>query len=210
MSLATRLAAVHRRLDALQHPFYQRWSEGTLTSGELADYAGQYRHAVVALADASQAAAEAAPPELREGLQAHADEERAHVMVWEGFTNAVGGSVTANADGETRECAQAWAGTAQRPFVLTLAALHAIESTQPEIAKTKRSGLVERYGVEPGAGTAYFDLHATRDVEHAAEAWSLLERFAGPDDEDAIVAETERVLSGYLTLLDGVSHAETA
>ena len=32
----------HRRL--LAHPFYRRWEAGTLRPGELASYAGQYRH----------------------------------------------------------------------------------------------------------------------------------------------------------------------
>ena len=36
-----------RRL--LAHPFYRRWEAGTLERGELASYAGQYRHFEAAL-----------------------------------------------------------------------------------------------------------------------------------------------------------------
>ena len=53
MDFWTSLEQIARRHDVLRHPFYQRWSAGELTTGELADYAGQYRHAVVALAEAS-------------------------------------------------------------------------------------------------------------------------------------------------------------
>src|SRR5256885_16781366 len=71
------LDAVAERFDVLRHPFYLRWSEGTLTRDELALYAGQYAHAVRALADAAgtvadspdraaHAAAEAAPSQLRD------------------------------------------------------------------------------------------------------------------------------------------------
>ena len=31
-------------LRLLEHPFYRRWEAGELLPGELADYAGQYRH----------------------------------------------------------------------------------------------------------------------------------------------------------------------
>lgn len=205
MDLFTELHAVHERLDPLQHSFYVRWAAGELTREDLAAYAGQYRHAVEALADASDRAAAAAPAQLREGLRRHAVEERAHVALWDGFTRTIGGPADASAAPQTRACAEAWAGGADRPLVLTLAALHAIESSQPRVAATKRIGLVEHYGVAPAsAGTAYFDLHEHLDVEHAQAARELLGDLAGDEDAESIVAETERVLAGYLTLLDGV------
>ena len=46
MDLWTRLEQARTRWNVLEHPFYQRWSRGELTRGELAAYAGQYRHAV--------------------------------------------------------------------------------------------------------------------------------------------------------------------
>src|SRR5918995_6836566 len=50
VDLWSRLADVHSRWNVLDHPFYVRWSRGELTATDLALYAGQYRHAVVALA----------------------------------------------------------------------------------------------------------------------------------------------------------------
>jgi hypothetical protein len=56
MDLFERIAAARERWNVLKHPFYTRWERGELTRPELAFYAGEYRHAVVALADAAAAA----------------------------------------------------------------------------------------------------------------------------------------------------------
>ena len=61
MDLIARLDSERDACNVLEHPFYQRWSAGELTTGELALYAGEYRHAVSALARASALAAEKAP-----------------------------------------------------------------------------------------------------------------------------------------------------
>ena len=60
-----------------------------------------------------------------------------------------------------------------------LVRLYAIESGQPQISRTKREGLLDRYGFADGAGTAYFRVHETRDVEHAAEARELIDEVGG-------------------------------
>ncbi len=63
MTFFDRLEATRERWNVLEHPFYQRWSAGERTREELAVYAGQYRHAVPALAEAAASAARAAEPE---------------------------------------------------------------------------------------------------------------------------------------------------
>ena len=202
-----RLEGVRARWNVLEHSFYQRWSEGTLSRDELARYAGEYRHAVVALADAAAGAARVADPELRAPLEAHAAEEASHVPLWDGFARAVGGDPATVPAPETRECAQAWAGDGERPLLPSLVALYAIESGQPAISETKLAGLREHYGIDGPEATAYFDLHAERDVEHAAEGRELLEARLAGADEDALVAEAERVLRANWALLDGVERA---
>ena len=57
MDLWTRLEQARARWNVLEHPFYERWSRGELRRDELAAYSGQYRYAVVALADAAAGAA---------------------------------------------------------------------------------------------------------------------------------------------------------
>src|SRR5439155_25230008 len=80
MDFWDRLDAVADRWNVLRHPFYLRWSAGELTRGELALYAGQYRHAVEALATATRQVAD----------DGHAAEEEAHIALWDEFAGAVG------------------------------------------------------------------------------------------------------------------------
>ena len=206
MGFWERLDEARERWDVLQHPFYQRWSAGELTLEELGSYAGQYRHAVVALAGASDAAARRADPASRSVLLAHAAEERAHVALWDGFGRAVGGRPDAPALAETEACARTWEGSEERSLLETLVALYAIEAGQPAISETKRAGLLEHYGLQKGSATAYFDVHAVRDHEHAAEGRALIAQRQGDDDVDVetLLAEAEAVLRANWELLDGV------
>lgn len=195
-----RIESSRRRWNVLEHPFYQRWSDGDLSREELARYSGQYRHAVEAIASLSAAAADAIPE--RDELRRHAAEELGHVRLWDGFVDAVGGEASARPTAETTDCVEAWAGEG-RPLEL-LARLYAIEVSQPAISYTKRDGLLHRYGVEDGAGTAYFKVHESRDAEHAAEVRTLIEELATDADADRLVAAAERAYEANWRLLDGV------
>jgi pyrroloquinoline-quinone synthase len=204
MDLWNRLEELRRCWNVLDHPFYERWSAGSLTRPELALYAGEYRHAVVALAKASAAAAAASTdPTERSQLEAHAAEEAAHVELWDAFAGAVGADLDRAPAWETELCARHWAGY-RRSLAGHLAALYAIESAQPAISAIKAAGLRMHYGFESGPATAYFDIHTERDVVHAAEGRALLERHAAGEDPHSLAAEAGRVLRSNWTLLDGV------
>jgi pyrroloquinoline-quinone synthase len=197
MSLIARLDDARRARNILEHPFYTRWERGELTRAELSAYAGEYRHAVVALAEAAEAAAPLA------GFE-HAEEERDHVALWDDFAAALDADPDRAPGPETQRCAAAW--TSAGDPLEALAILYAIEAGQPDVSRTKLTGLVGHYGFEEsGNGTAYFRLHAELDHRHAAESRSLLKRHATPADEDRLVAAAERALDGNWELLDGVS-----
>lgn len=202
MDFFEKLEQVRSRWNVLDHPFYRRWSAGELSAEELARYSGQYRHAVVALADACDRAALAGGTELRPELEEHAAEERSHVPLWDAFVGAVGGDSAAPADPETAECASAW--TAAEGLLDGLVSLYAIESGQPAISRTKLDGLLGSYGVAEGPATEYFSLHAELDHEHAAESRRLIEERLEDADQERLLAAAERVLRGNWTLLDGV------
>lgn len=195
-----RIEGSRRRWDVLNHPFYKRWTAGELSADELARYSGQYRHAVEAIATLSEDAAAEIPQ--RPELGAHAVEEREHVRLWDGFVAAADGDGTDAPTAETAACVSAW--TDEGSTAAKLARLYAIESGQPQISRTKREGLLDRYGFADGAGTAYFRIHETRDVEHAAEVRELIEEVGADADPDELVAAAESAFRANWRLLDGV------
>jgi len=216
MSLWSDLDALRARYDLLTHPFYERWSAGELSRAELAGYAGQYRHAVVALAHAAAAAAASldSPADdqaLCAHLQEHAREEAEHVALWDEFGCALGCDGPQPANAETIICARTWAGDGERPLLSSLMALHTIEVGQPAIAAVKRVGLIEHYDVPEGPATSYFDLHEHRDIEHAADSRALIQRALDDPgshvEGDCLLAEAEAVLRGNWLLLDGVERS---
>jgi pyrroloquinoline-quinone synthase len=189
MNVIAGIDAARERWNVLEHPFYVRWERGELTQDELALYAGEYRHAVVALARAARMA----------GL--HADEEAAHIGLWDDFASAVG-TEAAEPLPETRCCASAWA--AADDDLGAAAILYAIEAGQPAISETKLRGLVEHYGFAEGSeAVEYFVLHGERDHEHAAEARAKL----AEQEDGRLVGLAEAALAANWALLDGVSTA---
>ena len=191
MNLIERIDEVRARWNVLNHPFYLRWERGDLTRADIAFYAGEYRHAVVALADAAAVGGDAE----------HAVEEGAHIQLWDDFAAELDAPLDREPTIETRECAAAWRA---EDSLEARAVLYAVESGQPDISRTKLTGLVDHYGFAAGTkGTGYFELHSDKDHEHAAASAEVL-RQAAPEDADRLVAAAEAALKGNWRLLDGV------
>jgi pyrroloquinoline-quinone synthase len=194
MNLCELIDEARERRNVLRHPFYTRWERGDLTRDELGFYAGEYRHAVVALAESASAAGDAE----------HAREEAEHVALWDAFAAALDAPLDREPTPETVACADAWS----RPDRLeALAVLYAVESSQPAISETKLRGLVEHYGFRSDTdGTEYFALHAERDKAHARAARAALAD-ATPADTARLAKVAEDALRANWLLLDGVERA---
>jgi pyrroloquinoline-quinone synthase len=187
MDVIAGIDAARERWNVLEHPFYTRWEQGDLTREELARYAGEYRHAVVALARAARTA------------HLHADEEAQHIALWDEFASQLGTEHREPLP-ETRCCASAWSAAEDEQGATAI--LYAIEAGQPAISQTKLRGLLEHYGFsEDSAGIEYFAVHGELDHEHATEARAALE----DAKDERLVHLAESALAANWALLDGVS-----
>jgi pyrroloquinoline-quinone synthase len=210
MDVLLRLDETRAANSILEHRFYQRWSAGELGARELSCYASEYRHAVIALAEASRRAAAKAPPAHAPLLHAHAAEEAAHVALWEEFARATGARAggAAAALPETEACVRAW--TEGEDLLEHLAVLYAIEASQPQVARTKLDGLIAHYGYSAeGPAVEYFTTHEGRDVEHARQGGELIDQLmssvqAPAEKADTMVLRAEEALRTNHVLLDGV------
>jgi pyrroloquinoline-quinone synthase len=214
MNVLAMLDELREAINVLEHPFYQRWSAGELSAEELGRYAGEYGHAVVALARASARAEAKSGPAHEAGLRRHAEEEDAHVALWDEFARATAASASQPLPAgepalvETQACVEAW--TAGEDLLEHLAVLYAIEACQPEISKTKLEGLSAHYGYsDEGPATEYFRVHELRDVEHARQAGDLIvelmaEVADAEEQADRMVRRASAALRGNWRLLDGV------
>ena len=177
-------AIVGRHL--LAHPFYRRWEAGTLSEGELAAYAEQYRHIEREL-PVTLAAIAAALPEgrARDLVQANLADElgspEPHAELFESFARASGARAEAPSTPSTAALLALVRTAAANDPATALAMIAAYEVQAADIASSKSDGLRRHYGFDE-KGTRFWDVHRTQEVEHAG--WSmeaLAELGADPD-----------------------------
>jgi pyrroloquinoline quinone (PQQ) biosynthesis protein C len=138
----------HRLLD---HPFYRAWMEGSITALQLSDYQRSYGEFVREIPRLWQKVVDAFGYAVPEG-KAIVEEERTHAELWDRWKRKLSGSSVPK--GMRDVCEQL---DRLSPSAL-LGALHAFEIQQPEVARTKKEGLVRWYGYT-GEDLAYFDAH---------------------------------------------------
>jgi pyrroloquinoline-quinone synthase len=154
----------------LEHPFYLRWEAGTLDRDDLGAYAAQYRYFEAALPGFLRAVLDRLEPGpamdlIRGNLTDEESNPEPHVVLFEGFAEAVGAVETA-ADGGTRQLLDTYRNLTESSAAEGLAAVVAYEMQAPSIAASKADGLRRHYGIDP-AGTKFWDLHASMDEAHA-------------------------------------------
>jgi pyrroloquinoline-quinone synthase len=181
-------AIVGRRL--LTHPFYRRWEAGTLTEGELAAYAEQYRHIERELPVTLAAIADALPAgRARDLVEANLADElgtpEPHAQLFESFARAAGASPDAPATPSTAALLAVVRTTAANDPVAALAMIAAYEVQAADIAASKGDGLRRHYGFDDD-GTAFWDVHRTQEVDHAG--WSMEALTALEADLDVVQA----------------------
>ncbi len=210
------------RYDLLQHPFYQAWSKGELTRGDLREYASEYWHHVAAF-PAYLSALHSNLPDgklRRVVLENLADEEglddgAPHSDLWMDFARGMGASANEVRDRETSTETHALMShfrmEMQGSPAAALAALYTYESRVPAIAKTKNDGLKHHYGADDKT-RRYFTVHTTADVHHA-RVWrnALAEELAHhPEQTEAALDAAEDAARALWAALDGIETARQA
>jgi pyrroloquinoline-quinone synthase len=159
------------RWNLLEHSFYQRWTQGTLTRTELCDYVLQYAHVVRAVPAWLEQVRGGDPIEVAR----HAVEERSHIEMWEKFANALGLGAEAirlaPANAAVKELVER--GDELAAHGDAAAVVWALEQQTPAAAGAKLAGLSAFYGISPEEGGQYFAVHERLDVEHSAELRAL-------------------------------------
>jgi len=195
------------KFDLLQHPFYQAWSAGELTTRDLKYYGEQYFHQVSAFPTYLTRLHSRLPdgPMRREVLANAFDEETEpcpHSDLWLRFIEGMGAAEPAStASHPIPEVAalvhEFRSIAANAPIAAAFGALFAYESQVPRIASEKLTGLKKHYGADDRT-CSYFALHMKADVHHSGVWRRIISELVEQDERHAAEA------------LDGVSQAARA
>lgn len=196
----------------LKHPFYQAWTEGTLSKESLQLYAEQYYQHVRAFPEnLKQLAGRAQGPVaelIEENLAEELDPVAPHPMLWRQFAESLGVSHATIADTRPLPGVAALLDTfdevsANGSMAQAVATFYAYEAQVPEIATQKISGLKKFYGINEPRALAYFAVHEEADVRHRAVWRSWLEQQNRADNFEVLCA-AERGLKALWGALDAV------
>ena len=201
--------------DLLKHPFYQAWSEGTLSIESLRNYAVQY-YKFVSSFPRFLSAVHSNCDELTirqfilENLAEEENHEKPHSELWINFGKALSLSredlTESEPNSETKKALETLMDISRNGSYLEgSAALYAYESRVPDIADAKIDGLKKYYGISDKRGLEYFNLHRDVDVLHA-EIWRKIISEADLTQKAAekLVDTVERSMKAYNLILDGV------
>ena len=159
----------------LDHPFYTAWTRGDIPLSVLAGYHQAYGEFVRHLPSLWKTVVTAFRPGDPLGTSVIA-EETDHVRLWQLWGKAL--TPPENTPSLTPLVVEL-----QRMSPSTLlGSLQAFEVQQPEVARTKREGLVTHYGFDP-ATLAYFDEHE-KEEEHIRYGRQLARVNADPGEFD--------------------------
>ena len=211
------LAAVMQH-SMLKHPFYVAWSEGKLSTEVLQEYAKQYYAHVRAFPTyVSAVHSHCDNLETRQMLLENLIEEEQgeenHPELWLRFAEGLGVTRDEVRNAEllpkTKDSvARLKQLTQSADYREGLAALYAYESQIPEVAKTKRAGLKEFYGIDDERGVSFFRVHESIDLLHKqVEQRILLNECSTPEDKERVTKAASEGARALWAFLDGVTEA---
>lgn len=189
--------AVEKR-HLLNHPFYQRWMEGTLSLDELKNYAVQYYPHVKAFptyvsAVHSQCDDLATRQMLLENLVEEEQGEENHPELWLRFAEALGQDrniveTQTEASDASLKLVEQFRELTRKSFASGIGALYAYESQVPEVATQKIEGLKKHFDLQSERGLRFFSVHQTADQFHAESERKVFDEMSGSDQAETLLA----------------------
>lgn len=163
----------HRLLD---HPFYQSWSEGTVTKEQLAKYHKSYSEFIELMPQYWHKINKAFDQNSAEAMEV-VEDEMSHIPLWADWSHKLPATKDYPKMSELMNTMDKMS-----PSEL-LGAVQAFETQQPEVAETKKAGLLKFYGFEENE-TKYFDEHMEEE-EHINYGTMLKEKYADQTEYQA-------------------------
>jgi pyrroloquinoline-quinone synthase len=214
MDLLTRIDAMIDERHLLKHPFYTKWSEGTLPKEALQEYARQYYafesafpryiSAIHTRTDSANAR-----QQLLDNLWDEEHGEANHAELWLRFAEGIGVDRDDVKSADRNQATQALVDhysdlTKSAPVPAAVAALYAYERQVPATSESKIEGLAKHYGVDDKRTTSFFAVHGVLDIEHSRAEREMLGELAVGADEAAIEDATLRTLDAWWKFLSAV------
>ncbi len=200
----------------LKHPFYQKWTEGTLPKKCLQNYSAQYYHHVSAFPRYISALHSLCENQeerkiLLENLN---DEEGAkgepHPDLWMYFAEGLG--LNKETVQKTPLCSSlqqlihTFFTHCRGSYAEGLSALYSYEYQVPEVAETKIQGLKKHYGITDTKTLLFFLVHKSADIEHRKAIEKLLEGLPTDKQDSAYKSAVDiaKALWNFLTEMETV------
>lgn len=157
----------------LDHPFYQSWTKGEVTEEQLSKYHKSYSEFIELMPQYWHKINKAFNQNSAEAF-AVVEDENSHIPLWADWSHKL--PVT-NDYPRMSELIDTM--NKMTPSQL-LGAIQAFETQQPEVAATKKAGLLEFYGFQENE-TKYFDEHM-KEEEHINYGQKLKENYANQEE----------------------------
>ena len=202
----------------LEHPFYKLWNEGKLEKGTIDEYSKQY-YAHVRNFPRYVSAVHAACDDIEarqlllENLNEEEQGEDNHPELWMRFADGIGVDrddvLNAEPLPETVESVDAMrAITRSEDYREGLAALYAYESQIPAVARTKREGLAEFFGIDDARAVSFFTVHEEADIIHSQVERDLIATHCTSEEsQERVLAAADTSARALWRFLDGVHRA---
>lgn len=199
------IAKIDERIEAkslLKHPFYQKWSEGSLGIESLGGYSREYYHLAKAVPNFVESIISHAPGNADvDSMNQVMVEETEHISLWKKFALSLGISASQLESDVKPKTVEAVTklGSLMTSFENGACAMYAFEKEIPKISHTKLDGLEEFYGITSDDATEYLRVHTEADIRHAAVWSKIVQDSVRPD---AMITIADESLDAQNLLLD--------